>query len=287
MARTIPQIYDALVAEKAAQVELQDLAPNIDSTQQLLSDLDTPSRVARWRLMLWVVATAMWVHETLWDQFRAQVDAIVAAAHIGTPRWYVQQALAFQYGYALVDINGVFRYPAVVPAAQIVKRAAIVETGGLVILKVAKLDGAVVAPLTTGELTAFSTYIDDIRMAGTMCNIITDVPDLLQVRYVVRYDPLVLTPNGALITDIGVFPVEDAINAFVASLPFNGELVLTYLTDAVQRAAGVVNPILTDAQAKWGGFAYQPIQVGYIAHAGHMAIDPAFPLSVTLVYIPA
>lgn len=287
MARQLTDIYDALALEKSTQQQLTGLEPNIDSSQQLLADLDTPSRVARWRLFLWVVATSIWVHEKLWDIFKAEVDAIVASAHPGTPKWYVAQALKFQMGYALVDIDGVFQYPVEVPAAQIVKRAAIVESNGLSVLKVAKEVSGSIVPLTVGELNAFTAYIDDIRFAGCLINIITDVPDSLRVAYDVYYDPLVLAPNGSLLLDAGTFPVEDAINAFVSELPFNGQLVLTHMTDAVQQAAGVVNPILTDAQAWWGAFAPAPINVLYVAHAGHMAIDAGSPLSATINYIAA
>lgn len=287
MARALTDIYDALALEKNSQQQLAGLAPDIDSSQQLLGDLDTPSKVARWRLMLWVVATCIWVHEELWDIFRAEVDAIVASAHIGTPKWYVAQALKFQFGYALVDVAGVFQYPAVVPAAQIVQRAAIVEAGGLVILKVAKVVSGVVTPLDNTEEDAFAAYIDDIRLAGTMINILTDVPDLLHVVYDVYYDPLVMMPNGALIAAVGTFPVEDAITAFIASLPFNGTLALTSMTDAVQAAAGVVDPVLRTAEAKWGAFAYAPVDVDYESHAGHMAIDPMLPLLSTINYIAA
>lgn len=287
MARDLTSIYDALAAEKANQQQLAGLQPDVDSSQQLLADLDSPSQVARWRLMLWVVATAIWVHEKLWDVFRAEVDAIVANAHAGTPRWYVAQALAYQHGYALTEIDGIFSYPVDDPAARIVARAAIVESAGMCTLKVAKEASGAIVPLDAGELASFSAYIDDIRFAGTIINIITDVPDKLKVSYDVYYDPLVLLPNGALITDPSTFPVEDAINQFIAGLPFDGRLVLTSMTDAVQQAAGVINPVLTNAEAWWGAFAPAPIAVSYGSHAGHMAIDAFSPLSSTITYIPA
>lgn len=287
MARKLTDIYDALALEKSTQQQLTGLAPAVDSAQQLLGDLDSPSKVARWRLFLWVVATAIWAHEVLWDLFRAEVDAIVASAHIGTARWYVRKALEFQLGYALVNVDGVFQYPTIVPAAQIVKRAAIREAGGLIILKVAKEVSGVVTPLDVAEMTSFTAYVNDIRMAGVMVNIVSDVPDLLHIGFDVYYDPLLLTPNGALITSPSTFPVEDAINAYISSLPFDGTLVLTHLVDAVQAAVGVVNPVLVAAEAHWGAFPLAPINVSYNSHAGHAAIDPAYPLSSTITYIPA
>ncbi|MBS1944777.1 MAG: hypothetical protein JST98_06135 [Bacteroidetes bacterium] len=287
MPRRIIDIYDAMALEKADQQELAGLQPDIDSSQQLLADLDSPSQVARWRLMLWVVATAIWVHERLWEVFRAEVDAIMAAAHPGTPKWYVAQAKAFQLGYALTDVDGVYRYTVDDPSAKVVKRAAIVESNGLVILKVATVVGGAVVPLASTDMDAFKVYMDQIKFAGTVINFITDDSDLLRVGYDVYYDPLVLAPNGSLLSDAGVFPVREAIEGHIAALPFNGTLVLTHLTDAVQRAAGVLNPVLTDAKARWGAFAPATIAVSYVAHAGHMAIDPMAPLAATINYIPA
>lgn len=288
MSRKLTDIYDALAMEKSGQQQLAGLAPAIDSAQQLLADLDSPSKVARWRLMLWVVATAIWVHERLWEVFRAEVDVIVANAHAGTPKWYVAMAKKFQLGYALTEVEGIFTYPVDDPAARIVKRAAIVEASGMCILKVAKEENGVIVPLDTiTELPPFTAYIDAIRFAGTIINIVTDVPDKLRVQYDIYYDPLVLLPNGALIADPGTFPVRDAITTFISSLPFDGRLVLTAMTDAVQQAAGVVNPVLTDAKAWWGILPPAPIHVSYRSHAGHMAIDPLSPLSATINYIAA
>lgn len=288
MARKLTDIYDALALEKSSQQQLAGLAPSVDSSQQLLADLDTPSKVGRWRLMLWVVATAIWAHEKLWDILRAEVDAIVANAHAGTPEWYVAMAKKFQYGYALTEVEGIFTYPVDDPGARIVKRAAVVEASGMCVLKVAKEEGGAIVPLDDpAELVPFTAYIDDIRFAGTIINIITDVPDKLRVQYDIYYDPLVLLPNGALIIDPGTFPVRDAITQFISSLPFDGRLVLTAMTDAVQLAAGVVDPVLTNAEAWWGAFAPAPINVSYGSHAGHMAIDPLSPLSATINYIAA
>lgn len=84
-----------------------------------------------------------------------------------------------------------------------------------------------------------------------------------------------------------MFPVRDAIESYIAALPFNGTLHLTFLTDAVQQAGGVVNPVLTNAEAHWGAFPPAPIDVSYVSHAGHMAIDPQAPLSATINYMPA
>jgi hypothetical protein len=286
MARTIEQIYAALVFEKINQPTLISLQPAIDDEQTLLSDLTTPSRVAVWRLWLFITAVAIYVHETLWDLFKAEVEEIASKAVAGTPRWYQEQCFKFQYGDTLQWIDNKYQYSIIDPTKQIVKRAAVVEVGNQVRIKVAKLSGSAVVPLTSAELAAFDAYIHQIKFAGTNTATLSRVPDLLKVYFKIYYDPLVLTPTGALITDAGTFPAEAAIQNYIANLPFNGDLVLTNLVDAVQVAVGVVNPILLSAEAKYGALPYATIVEKYNPDAGHMAIDPAFLLSTTITYVP-
>ena len=286
MSRSLTDIYDALAAEKAAQSELAALQPNMDTAQGLLTDLTTPSRVARWRLMLWVVAVGTWVLEQLWDRFRAEVEELAQRSAVGTRRWYVDQARAFQFGYELELVNGVFRYAEDDAAARIVARAAVVEQSGIVLLKVAREVSGALAPLSVPQLIAFAAYINQIKMAGTQVNLLSLNPDLLKVQFTVYYDPLVLTATGALITAPSVRPVEVAIREYIAALPFNGELRLTNLVDAVQRAQGVVDPRLTSAEARSGLASYQPVVDAYVAVAGHMVIDPLNDLPANITYVP-
>lgn len=287
MARTVKQIYDALIAEKNNQATLNGLQPSVDSAQALLTDVASTSKVADWRLWLWVVATGIYILETLFDSHKAEVEAIAAAAIPGTARWYRDQALKFQFGYQLVYLNDKFQYSAIDTNAQIIKRAAVVESAGQVIIKVAKLVGSTVTPLSSQELAAFDSYINLIRYAGTNTLTVSKNPDLLKVAYTVYYDPQVLAPNGSLLSNPAVFTVHDAINNHLSNLPFNGELVLTTLTDEVQKAQGVKNPVLTLAQAKYGALPYSTINVKYIPDAGHMIVDSAFPLTTQITYIAA
>ncbi len=286
MARQIKVIYDALIAEKINQPTLTTLQPAIDDQQTLLSDLATPSKVAVWRLWMWLVATAIFTHETLWDLFKAEVEEIAANAIPGTVRWYQDQALKYQHGDPLLYIDNKFQYAVIDPSKQIIKRAAVVELGSQVRIKVAKLNGFTITPLSTPELSAFDAYINQIKFAGTNTATLSRLPDLLKVAYKVYYDPLLLTATGELISNPGKFPVEEAITGHIANLPFNGNLVLTQLTDAIQKAVGVVNPILQSAEATYGAVPYAPIVETYNPDAGHMIVDPLNPLSGSITYIP-
>jgi len=282
MARPISEIYLSIVAEKNNQPTLNNLQPAIDTEQQLLSDITSPSKVADWRIWCFIITIVIWAHENLWDIFKAEVDTIVSAAEAGTARWYQQQALLFQFGDAQQWINNKWQYATIDPTKQIIKYSASIEIGGVIYIKVAKANHE---KLDSTELAAFQTFMK-IKWAGTYISIINYDADLLKLGYNIVFDPLVLASDGSLITDQGVtFPVEDAINAYIAGIVWNGTFNLTKIIDAIQSAQGVVDVIQVSAQGKAAnGSVYNTINQNYQSVSGHMIIDPANPLSGTLSY---
>lgn len=293
MARTFKEIYDSLIIEKQSQSTLNALQPNIDDSQTLLSDVTSPSKVADWRLWLCVVAAAMMVHEQLWDVAKSVLQDIADRAVAGTTRWYQEQCFKFQYGDPLQWINGTYQYSPIDESKQIIKRAAVTEASGTVVIKVAKLNGTTVVPLdyptpspVGAEYIAFKAYIHQIKYAGTATLIVSSDADLLKVGYKIYYDPLVLKANGESLAIPGTYPVEDAINTYITNLPFNGELQLSSLTDAVQAVAGVGDAVLLVAEYKYGANPYIAINDTYNSYAGYMNIDPMFPLNSLITYVP-
>ncbi|MGV7234617.1 MAG: hypothetical protein ACQ9ET_00020 [Nitrosomonadaceae bacterium] len=289
MARTIEEIYDALITEKESSTELLGLLPTPDDSQTLLADLTTTSKVAIWRLTLFVVAVGIWSHEKLFDEHTASINALVDVLIVGTPRWIRERCFEFQLGDSLTydSATGRFIYSTIDTAVQIVKRASVLETLGQVRIKVAKLDVSDnPIPLTASELNSFNLYVNQIAPVGTNILSISRTADLLKVAYDVTYDQLVLASDGSRLDAPTVFPIEDAINTFIGNLPFDGVLNLTQLTDAVQAADGVVDPVITTAEARFGAVPFAVIDKNYTADAGYMAIDPAFPLSTQITYIP-
>jgi len=286
MARTITEIYNAMIAEKETMATLAGLQPDPDTFQTFLDDLTTSSKVAMWRLIFYVVAFALFIHETLWDIKLIELEDAAAKAIPGTERWWYEQCLIFQYGDALSWVEGKYQYVPVDFTARIILSAAAIGVGGAVQLKVAKDNGSgVPTPMTAPEVSSFEAYVDQIKPAGTITTVISETADLLHLAYDIYYDPLLLNPDGSLITDAASFPVEDAINNYIRDLQFNGYLYLSVLDDSIQAATGVKDFERNTAEAKYGVLAYSAIDVKYNANAGHMAIDPVYPLSAALNYI--
>lgn len=286
MARTIQQIYDEILLEKQQMAELVNLQPQIDNAQNLLNDLNSSSKVSIWRLFMWLMAVGIWSFEKIMDAYKEEIEARALQIIAGTTKWYWKESFLFQYGDTLQWINNKYQYSSVNTVNQIIKRVAVIEASNQVRIKVAKLDGNnTPIPLTLAERLAFENYIGKIKIAGTDVAVITAPADELIIHYDIHYNPQAFTPSGESILTPGTFPVEDVINSHIQNLPFNGILNITKLTDAIQQIEGVVDPVITASQARYGSIPYVTINNNYNANSGHMVIASLHPLSQTLNYI--
>lgn len=282
MARSLSEIYTAIVTEKNSQTSLQGLAPQADSLDNFGQDLNNDRKVAVWRIFAYLVALAIWTHELLWDQFKVELQEIVDAAPTGTVEWYQQQTLAYQYGYNLTYQNNKYVYSITDPSSQIVKLCAVTErVGSTLIIKVANLDASdLPLPLTTIEQNALFGYLQKIKFAGTRIAVISDDADLLKIIGEIYYDPIIPLPDLRI-------NVEAAIVDYIRNLPFNGVFKITGLIDTIQAVEGVTDAVLPTIETKYGALPYVAVNRIYTANAGHLDIDPAFPLSTNLSYNPS
>jgi hypothetical protein len=288
MARSYSEIYDQMVAEKQSAATLNELQPNIDSSQQLLTDLTNPAKVGVWRVIFSTIAWHIFVVESLFDLHKQWINNRAIEIQTGTLPWYRDLALRFQFGDSLLFINGVYKYLAINPSIQIVKLATCNESGGNIILKVAKFDSAGdPEELSAPELTSLQDYIKKMKFAGAKVSVVSRPPDLIKVHYKVYYDPLVLSPTGEMLSLPGVYPVRSAINTYCKSLPFDGVYSKTAQTDLIQQALGVVDPVHQSTEVKYGANPYTTFDDYYQPNAGYLIVDPAYPLSATITYIPA
>ena len=165
MARTIAEIYDALNSSKASFSELNDFVVSTsvpgstqDNSTDLAIDVTSGSKVAVWRLWMWIFAVGSWMVEVLFDRHSADVTAVLDSKRIHTLRWYAEESKKYQYGYPVSWIDNMYQYATSDADAQIVKYAAASERNGTVVLKVAKNSGGVKAPLTTLEKATFTEF---------------------------------------------------------------------------------------------------------------------------------
>ena len=287
MSRTISQIYDAIIAEKETFSSLDTLVPNPDTAQTFLTNLTSSSKVAIWRLWAWVFAVAIWSHEKIFDEHVAEIEALSLTIVAGTKPWYVRQSLLFQYGDALIWDSSLLKYAYAVGSTgiKVVFRASVIEVANQLRIKIAKdSGGGVLAPLSGPEETAFTSYINTIKFAGTNISVTNINADTLKLIILINYDPLILTSDGEIILTPGTFPVEDAINDYIKNLPFDGTFNKNRLIDAMQAVEGVIDPEVNTCEARTGANPFVATGPNYVADAGYLVIDPSFPLNANITY---
>jgi len=279
MARKINEIQEIILQRKALAPSLSPLEVLTTSEQNTLENLTSTSKVSIWRLWVYICAFAIWTLEKIYDAFKIEVEETIALNQIGTSSWYRNKMLEFQLGFPLTEMavyDNTTALQAEVLASKIVKQAAVEEIGGRLKIKVAteNSEGELI-PLEPAQFDAFRNYAEAVKYAGTRLIIVSRIPDDFKTDYTIYYNPLILDAYGARLDGTDNEPVQKAVKTFLRNLEFNGELILTKLTDYLQAVQGVEEPVLNSASAKYGAYGYSPINEYYIADAGYMKLDLA------------
>lgn len=272
MARTINEIQDEMLATKTASTELTALEVLTDSERSSLANLTSTSKVAIWRLMIYVIAVAIFILEKLMDVFNTEIEEKVKAAKPHTADWYKNKALAFQYGDSLVDSD---EYDVIDATKQIIKQVAIEEGDRIVIVKIATLNGTQLVKLPElDQVNAFTNYINKVKDAGTQIQIINEDADKLKVELEFYYDALVVASDGTLINNPTVNVVSTAINNYLKSLEFNGVFDINKMVDYLQATDGYKSLKISYTGFKAGiSTAYLPINRSYKPLSGYMTLE--------------
>lgn len=276
MARTIAEIQQAMLDEIAGDATLSTVATST-------------SKVAIYRLFTRIVATCAWTVEVLFDTVKQEVNELIAQLKPHSLRWYANKAKDFQYGYTLpIDAD---RYDNtllsddVIDAAKIVKYSAVTEgEDGKLRIKVAK-EVVDLAPLSAGELSAFSEYMGRIKDAGVRLIIESNTPDKLKLSLKIYYDPLIINATGQRIDGSDLTPVQTAVQNFLKNQPFNGVFVLAYLVDALQKVEGVVIPHIVSCLTSYALFGFTSVNVQYLPDAGYLRFEDVN-TDLTLEFVP-
>ncbi len=256
MARTIAEIQQEIFIEKEKYSELVEL--------------NSDSKSAIWRLWIYIVSAAIWMHEKIVEK-----NALLSRPH--TLNWYREQALNYIHGADLIWEEGYFQFEKIPDAEskKIIKHCAVserlyedIEDGeetdpdrladlisefyynqvGIIFMKVAKQDGDDIVPLLRSERRAFRAYMNEIKDAGTQIKVLSTIGDTVYIEVDVYVDPLIIYTEGdnkgKLVRDLSIAPVETAIKNYLSTLEFNGSFVPTFLTDQIQKSEGVNLPIL-------------------------------------------
>ena len=225
----------------------QQILDNIAADDTLGGLLTSTSKRAIYRLLAYVVAVAIAIHEQLIDVFIASIEATAAAAAPATAAWLQKQVFLFQYSATTpqtvqLDTTTLApAYPTTDSTLRIVTQCSVkTDITGVVRVKVAKASPPVA--LSAGELSALQSYINTIGVAGVSYLAVSQNSDKLYVQADIYYDG----QYSAIIQT----NVIAAINAFLAALPFDGTLLLSDLQAAIKAVAGVKDVVLQNVVAR-------------------------------------
>ena len=273
MARTIAEIEQVMLDEKAAQAAL--------------AGLTSTSKTAIWRLIFYIVAVGIWTLEKLQDIFIGQVNETIATLKPHSARWYAEKAKAYMHGHDLIvetdqyDTTGMSDGD--IATAMIIAYAAVVSQDRGIRIKVAKLVASELTLLSDAEKLAFIEYMERVKDAGVKLLISSAIADSLKLSLKVYYNPLVLNASGQRLDGTDAEPVQNAVKAYLKNLPFNGVFVTEYMTDALQKVDGVVVPHIMLASARYGVLPYTTFAVKYIPDAGYLRIVDNADLTIEFI----
>lgn len=236
-----------------------------------------------------ILSFSFWSIEKLWDIFRIEITNLIAASKPFQLKWYIETALAYQQGYGLtpmLEYDNTGLTAEQIAASKIIAKVAfekvVINGHGVLRCKVVKEVGDELEKLTPVELQGFNAYINTKTGFGLPVISISRDHDTLVLNMKIWYDPLVINALGQRRDGTDNAPIITAIKAYLKSLEFNGELVLTHLVDHLQKVEGVKIPKVIEASSNMAGLTSdQSIQSNYagdieetrVAFSGWMRID--------------
>lgn len=281
MARTLNEIKNSMTTEFMLNEKMQTeygLDPSVSFEDQF-------SIVSFESVFFGVLALIAWTIENIFDAHKSEVTTLITQQKVPNLPFYRNLALSFQLGFnydALTRsfINGSATADEI-ENSKVIKYCAvnrnIVQNDVLISMKIATETGGEIVPITDEVKTAFEEFMERAQAAGDNIVIVNFLPDILLLKYKIAYNPLVLTGNGmSLLT--GEYPVNNTIQKFLKNLPFNGELSVQSLNQAIKETEGVNDIQDLSVESKWivpgvGYGQFQPIDISRIPRSGYYKIE--------------
>lgn len=276
-------IFEEMRAKIANLPNLAGVLPDDQSYDNYIDALNSNSKMADYLHWLYQFAYHTNVQRVMFDIFKSEIADLADTEEIGTAAWWERIVSEFQVFDQPVVINGKTTYSPIDLTARIVKRVAVKQDdNGLVIIKVAKEDGASLAPLDDSvgndEIGSLTSYLQTRQPFGVKFNLINLPADKLSVYGTIFYDPV-------LDIDDVTTSVETAINNYMASLDYDGKVYVRQLTDYIQAAHGVldVSPIIINGKT---GVNVTTTEQSYETASGYIIEDPDALFLDTLNFTP-
>lgn len=281
MARTIKEIKDSITGSFMSNSVLQ-AAYEFEAGAVFENEF---SKVSVESILFDVVAFSIWLLESIFDNHKKEIDIALYEQKSGTPRWYRNMSLAFQYGFDLLVDSDKFDNTGYtddqIEASKIIKYCSVKESieSNRLTIKVAGGSGDALEQLDDTQITAFLQYMAEIKYAGVKLNVVNNPADKLLLNMQIYRDVLVLNKYGVSLKNGQDKPVEKAIRSYMKALPFDGVLVLNDLIAHLRAVEGVDDANITIATSSFydtvtsSYTAFKPIDVKTIPVAGYFEIE--------------
>lgn len=228
MSRTLTDIYNEAVEARNQYLELTELTN--DSKMSIIN------------AFTWVTSAAIFSFEKLMDVFMLDIAAVFNNRINGTPAYYANALLKWQYGDELVvnEEGTAFQYPTIDEVKRLITHVSYQEyyssefKDNVLILKVATGSGSNLSRLTDEELIAARSYLNQIKFAGVKCNIVSRKGDVLVPRVTVYYD-------GAVSKEELYDKIDIALTQFIVDMKFDSLIYAQKVIDAIQKVEHVTD----------------------------------------------
>ncbi len=266
MARTAQEIYNSFIT--------------IKETTPQLSGLTSSSTTALWRVFYSSISVGISVFEQIWDSFKLDLEYQKTTSQIYTESWWNDRMKnQFQYSpgdpdRGVINVNDQFQifYPIVDESTRIIDFSATkhADANRQVTIKVAKDDGdGNPIQLDINELTAAADYVDRIKGAGLLINVVSFPADILTLELDVYF-------NGQYVQSTVQDNVNNAITEYLSNLEFDGKIRLLSLTDMIQsNVEGIKDIFIRSANALPDGGNVTVFDRVYFTKAGYANYDKA------------
>ncbi|MCD8177318.1 MAG: hypothetical protein LUE98_07800 [Tannerellaceae bacterium] len=228
--RTIEEIKESITADFMNQdtiAELYDFEVGDSFSKHF-------SRVSIINILFYIFASATWVIESMWEEYKIEVEERIEEILPHRPKWYRDKALYFMKDKELLPDSDKYDTTEMseeeILSARVVKNAVAVENEDYSILtiKVKGENGA----LDKETMDSLSLYFATIKDAGVRIDLLSLPGDAFRCEVDVYYNPI-------LSKETVTSACQDAIRKYVENLPFNGEYTNMALTDHLQGVEGV------------------------------------------------
>lgn len=236
--RSISQIYSEAVSIRNNYLQLTEL--NSGRSNSKLSILN---------LLTYVVAVCIHTYEAILDIFQVRVAQALNGRINGTPDWYAMIAKKFQYNPVTNAGDELFfnedtlkiEYVTFDASHRIIEKAAWQLNDDTLILKVCKANensnelnnGIPFMPLSAYELTAFKTFIQQVKFIGANVNCESLPGDILTI--VADEDNPIFFDDSYVTESQALLKIQQAMIEFVNTLKFNDTFYYQAVLDVIRK----------------------------------------------------